>query len=108
MVQTNYKVIVRSELRSERSLLKNKGSHGRGVIDEKELKRILKAHDVDGDGWLSKNELKEAFRKLGSRFPALRAALALNHADANNDGYISDGELDQLVKYIVNHGFACY
>ncbi|KAH7524690.1 hypothetical protein FEM48_Zijuj06G0146400 [Ziziphus jujuba var. spinosa] len=79
-----------------------------GVIDEKELKRILKAHDVDGDGWLSKNELKEAFRKLGSRFPALRAALALNHADANNDGYISDGELDQLVKYIVNHGFACY
>lgn len=115
MVRTDYKVIVRSELRSEISLPRKKGNHGRGnendkgmtVTNEKDLKQILKAHDVDGDGRLSKNELKEAFRKLGAWFPAFRAARALSHAHANNDGYISDDELDQLVKYIVNRLACC-
>ncbi|KAF3447148.1 hypothetical protein FNV43_RR12328 [Rhamnella rubrinervis] len=118
MVRTEYKVIVRSELRSERVQLK-KGRHyykdkqrSVGMVeahdhlrDEKKLREVFKDHDADGDGRLIRNELREAFRQLGAWFPAFRAARALAYADTNGDGFINHCELDQLVHYVAHHGY---
>ncbi|KAK7859722.1 polcalcin jun o 2 [Quercus suber] len=56
-------------------------------LSEEQLKGLLKRYDTNGDGKLSKNELKAAFRSLGLHFSGWRAGQALRHADANGDGY---------------------
>ncbi|KAK1550406.1 hypothetical protein Q3G72_018436 [Acer saccharum] len=76
------------------------------ALTEEQLKLLFMRFDTDGDRRLSKQELKDAFNSLGSRFSAWRAWRVLCHADANGDGYISDQELDGLVKYCVKHGYA--
>ncbi|KAL0017380.1 hypothetical protein SO802_004449 [Lithocarpus litseifolius] len=68
-------------------------------LSEEQLKGLLKRYDTNGDGKLSKNELKAAFRSLGLHFSGWRAGQALRHADANGDGYVSEEEMKELVKY---------
>nr|XP_023885540.1 uncharacterized protein LOC111997656 [Quercus suber] len=77
-------------------------------LSEEQLKGLLKRYDTNGDGKLSKNELKAAFRSLGLHFSGWRAGQALRHADANGDGYVSEDEMKELVKQItvVEDGFA--
>lgn len=70
-----------------------------------ELHQLFKSVDKNGDGKLSKEELKEAFRKLGSRGSSFRAGRALHHADSNGDGLISEEELDDVVNYAVECGY---
>ncbi|KAK2977564.1 hypothetical protein RJ640_007039 [Escallonia rubra] len=72
---------------------------------ENQLKGIFRKHDKNGDGVLSKEELKEAFKYLGALIPGWRASCGLRYADANGDGYISDGELNALVQYAANLGY---
>ncbi|KAK2660319.1 hypothetical protein Ddye_006852 [Dipteronia dyeriana] len=68
-------------------------------IPEEKLEDFFKRFGNDNeDRRLSKQELKYAFDSLGSRFPAWRAKQALQHADVNGNGYISDQELGSLVK----------
>ncbi|KAF5468280.1 hypothetical protein F2P56_012444, partial [Juglans regia] len=74
-------------------------------LTEEQIKEIFKRHDVNHDGLLSKQELKNAFESLGSRGPGYRASRGLNHADANGDGYINEEELKRLVKYAVQLGY---
>lgn len=64
---------------------------------EQQLLNIFQSHDVDGDGKLSRDELKNAFKYLGSRWDAYRTDQALRQADANDDGYITEDELKKLV-----------
>ncbi|XAR61875.1 hypothetical protein NMG60_11016416 [Bertholletia excelsa] len=68
-------------------------------LSEEQLKGLLKRYDTNGDGRLSKKELKVAFHDFGLRFCGWKARQALCHADADGDGYISDEEWDELVKY---------
>ncbi|KAG5543450.1 hypothetical protein RHGRI_016246 [Rhododendron griersonianum] len=68
-------------------------------LTEEQLKGLLKRHDKNGDGRLSRKELREAFRSLGLDFNGWRAWRALCHADENGDGYISEAEMKELVKY---------
>ncbi|KAJ4834871.1 hypothetical protein Tsubulata_043166 [Turnera subulata] len=68
-------------------------------LNEAQLKAIFKEHDADGDGRLSKEELKAAFHRLGAHLPGWRVKRSLRHADVDGDGNISLGELDELVKY---------
>lgn len=70
-----------------------------------DLKRFFNKYDKNGDGRLDKEELKQAFKHLGARFPAWRAARALKHADANRDGVISLEETNALIEYILRKGF---
>lgn len=74
-------------------------------LSEDQLKGLLKRYDTNGDGKLSKKELSAAFRQLGLRFSGWRAGRAIHHADANCDGYISEDELRELVKYAMKWGF---
>ncbi|KAG5543452.1 hypothetical protein RHGRI_016248 [Rhododendron griersonianum] len=68
-------------------------------LTEEQLKGLLKRYDKNGDGRLSRKELREAFRSLGLNFSGWRAWRALRHADENGDGYISEEEMEELVKY---------
>ncbi|XWS25628.1 hypothetical protein CRYUN_Cryun27aG0084200 [Craigia yunnanensis] len=70
-----------------------------------QLKHTLQKFDGNGDGRLSKQELKNAFYYIGSHFPNWRANRALNRADDNEDGYISEGEMDDLVEYVWQCGY---
>ncbi|XP_059453365.1 uncharacterized protein LOC132183914 [Corylus avellana] len=73
---------------------------------EEVLRDIFKKYDANGDGRLSKAELKDAFRHLGSRMPGWRAGRVLHHADGNGDGFVSKEELSELVKYAKKHGYS--
>ncbi|KAH7848262.1 hypothetical protein Vadar_000284 [Vaccinium darrowii] len=68
-------------------------------ITEVQLKGLLKRYDKNGDGRLSRAELREAFRGLGLNFSGWRAGQALRHSDRNGDGYISEEEMKELIKY---------
>ncbi|KAK3231398.1 hypothetical protein Dsin_003279 [Dipteronia sinensis] len=69
------------------------------------LKDFFRRFDKDEDRRLSKQDLKNAFDSLGSRCPTWRAMRALQHADTNGNGYISDQELDGVVKYAAKQGY---
>lgn len=75
-------------------------------VNEEQLMILLKRYDTNGDGRLSKQELQDAFKSLGSTFPAWRAWRALHHADANGDGCVNEDEFGELVKYVVKRGYA--
>ncbi|XAR61877.1 hypothetical protein NMG60_11016420 [Bertholletia excelsa] len=60
---------------------------------------FLQRYDRDGDGRISRQELKLAFKSQGLHFADRRAKKAIRHADANGDGYISDQELNELLQY---------
>nr|POF25837.1 putative calcium-binding protein cml10 [Quercus suber] len=74
-------------------------------LPEDQLRKVFKKYDTNNDNLLSKEELKKAFEYLGSIIPGFRANRGLHHADANKDGYINEGEMDELVKYAVRVGF---
>jgi Ca2+-binding EF-hand superfamily protein len=70
-----------------------------------QLMNIFRSHDLDGDGKLSRKEVKAAFGYLGSRWDSYRALLALLHADSDHDGYVGEEELKKLVDYALKCGY---
>ncbi|GMN35196.1 hypothetical protein TIFTF001_005151 [Ficus carica] len=76
-------------------------------VTTEELTQIFKSYDYDHDGQLSKEELRAAFKHLGSHFARYRTAVACHYADANNDGLINleNAELSILVKYAHSCGY---
>ncbi|KAJ0086421.1 hypothetical protein Patl1_08964 [Pistacia atlantica] len=87
--------------------MNTKGVACRRTFDEDQLQGMFKWFDKDNNGILTRQELNEAFSKLGSKFPAWRAWRALLHADTNGDGCISvsEQELNELVKYALKRGY---
>lgn len=75
------------------------------VYDKEKLKTVIRRYDTDGDGNLSRKELKKAFKELGATAPGWRAIRALCHADKNRDGFISEEELGNLVHYAAKRGY---
>ncbi|XP_040967853.1 probable calcium-binding protein CML33 [Gossypium hirsutum] len=74
------------------------------LAEHEQILSLFKGCDVNKDGKLSKDEVKEGFRRLQSRFPRFRAQRAFKVADKNGDGFISEAELDELVDYVLD----CY
>ncbi|KAF4361818.1 hypothetical protein F8388_016431 [Cannabis sativa] len=74
--------------------------------DDKQLKGIFERYDANGDGRLSKEELKNAFKSFGCFAPGWRAFRARHFADKNGDGFVDKGELDYLVQYAAKHGLS--
>ncbi|PON42384.1 Parvalbumin [Parasponia andersonii] len=73
--------------------------------DDKQLKEMFKRQDANGDGRLSREELKNAFASFGSFAPGWRAFRALRHADKNRNDYVDEDELDYVVKYAAKRGY---
>ena len=73
---------------------------------DNQLRKIFKKYDANNDNQLSKKELKKAFAYLGSIILGIHANRVLHHADANKDGFINEGEMEELIKYAVRVGFS--
>ncbi|MQM14750.1 hypothetical protein Taro_047685 [Colocasia esculenta] len=64
-----------------------------------EFKEWLKRFDTDKDGRISREELRQAIRRIGGRFSAWKSSRGIREADANGDGYIDDAEIEKLVAF---------
>ncbi|KAI8016353.1 putative calcium-binding protein CML10 [Camellia lanceoleosa] len=68
-------------------------------LNEEQLNGIFKKRDKNGDGRLSRKELKKAFEELGAWIPDWRALRGLCNADANGTRFISEEEMNSLLLY---------
>ncbi|KAI3767386.1 hypothetical protein L2E82_17484 [Cichorium intybus] len=73
-------------------------------MTEDQLRSMIKRFDRNGDGKISRRELRIGLRSIGLRFTYFRAWSALRHADLNGDGVISDEEINELAKYVSKWG----
>ncbi|XP_066392776.1 probable calcium-binding protein CML17 [Miscanthus floridulus] len=64
-----------------------------------EFKRWLKQFDADGDGRISRRELREAIRRLGACFASVKAWCAVRRADRDRNGFVDDCEMESLVEF---------
>jgi len=64
-----------------------------------EFKEWLKKFDTDGDGRISKDELRKAIRSRGERFSGWKSGHGIRKADANRNGAIDDVEIANLVTF---------
>ncbi|KGN62517.1 probable calcium-binding protein CML36 [Cucumis sativus] len=69
-------------------------------LTREEIKEIFVGFDIDGDGFLSKNEVIQAFGMMGSCSPIMKAHYAMACADEDGDGRISEPELNKLIDYV--------
>ncbi|KAK0577525.1 hypothetical protein LWI29_034382 [Acer saccharum] len=88
-----------------RNLFKSRDKQWPIRYTPEQLRGMFWRYDTNRDGKLSRKELKEAFNCLGSSIPGFRAHRALNRADENGDGYISEEEVEELVSYAVKLGY---
>ncbi|KAF4379083.1 hypothetical protein F8388_022170 [Cannabis sativa] len=75
---------------------------------KEELRSKFKSQDMNGDGKLSKNEIKKVFKDLGSSSGFYRANRAMHRADSDHNGYVDindDKELEGLVQYAYQRGY---
>ncbi|KAJ8539505.1 hypothetical protein K7X08_013757 [Anisodus acutangulus] len=65
-----------------------------------EFKKWLKRFDLDKDGKISKEELRDAIRANGGGwFSRLKGSHGIKVADTNGNGYIDDKEFKNLVEF---------
>ncbi|KAF9603878.1 hypothetical protein IFM89_038136 [Coptis chinensis] len=79
-------------------VLQNRAKPKKNMTVE-EFKQWLSQFDADGDGRISKTELREAIRSLGVWFSSWRARNGLLAADENHNGFVDENEMEHLVAF---------
>ncbi|RWW64182.1 hypothetical protein BHE74_00028595 [Ensete ventricosum] len=64
-----------------------------------EFKVWLKSFDTNKDGRISRDELRRAIRSIRVRFSGWKSKRGVEYADSNGDGFIDDGEIDNLLEF---------
>ncbi|CAN6168840.1 unnamed protein product [Urochloa humidicola] len=75
------------------------GKEHRTTLTAAEFKEWLKQFDADGDGRISRRELREAIRRRGAWFATVKAWRAVRRADRDRNGFVDDGEMEGLVEF---------
>ncbi|XP_020582907.1 polcalcin Phl p 7-like [Phalaenopsis equestris] len=71
-----------------------------GDMTVDEFRQWIRRFDVNGDGRISRDELRHAIRNIGVRFSGWRSNRWIRQADSNGDGFIDvDDEIDNLIGY---------
>ncbi|KAE9457139.1 hypothetical protein C3L33_10952, partial [Rhododendron williamsianum] len=71
------------------------------TIDE--FKKWLKKFDINGDGRISEEDLREAVRASGGWFPGQKSKVGIRLADANGNGFIEESEIRNLAEFAQKH-----
>ncbi|KAI8549899.1 hypothetical protein RHMOL_Rhmol06G0060900 [Rhododendron molle] len=71
------------------------------TIDE--FKKWLKKFDINGDGRISEEDLREAVRASGGWFPGRKSKVGIRSADANGNGFIEESEIRNLAEFAQKH-----
>ncbi|CAJ0609261.1 unnamed protein product [Cylicocyclus nassatus] len=61
------------------------------------LKNVFEELDVDGDGYITRSELRTAFQRMGHSLSDQDIKAIYKHVDANNDGKINFQEFCQMM-----------
>ncbi|KAK7351652.1 hypothetical protein VNO77_11249 [Canavalia gladiata] len=83
---------------------RNVSSDGKRVMTVEQFKRWLKtAFDTDGDGRISKAELRRAARHTGGLFASWSSDRFFKAADADHNGFIDENEFRNLAQFADKH-----
>ncbi|KAL5071901.1 hypothetical protein RYX36_022788 [Vicia faba] len=83
---------------------RNISSDGKRVMTLQQFKQWLKtSFDANGDGRISKGELREALRITGGFFASWKSSKVLKSVDSNHDGFIDDKEFVNLARFAEKH-----
>jgi len=73
---------------------------GKKKMTREEFKEWLKCVDSNGDGCISKEELRAALKGLGMSFTSWKSWRAMVHADLDRSNSIQgEKEIEELIKY---------
>lgn len=72
-------------------------SNNEMTVDE--FKDWLKQFDANGDGRISRDELRSAIRCLGGWFTTWKSGKGMQQADINGNGFIDEGEINNLITF---------
>lgn len=70
-------------------------------MDPSELKRVFQMFDRNGDGRISKKELKDSLEKLGMLIPDKELTQMIEKIDVNGDGWVDMEEFGELYESIM-------
>ncbi|KAK4778197.1 hypothetical protein SAY87_018384 [Trapa incisa] len=71
------------------------------VTDPRELRRVFQMFDRNGDGLITKDELRDSLGNLGIFIPDKELDDTIRHVDANGDGCVDAGEFESLYASIM-------
>lgn len=74
-------------------------SDGKIQMTVDDFKRWLMSFDSNGDGRISRNELRAAIRSCGAWFTAKKSGRGMGEADADGSGYIEEDEIEHLLEF---------
>ncbi|PSS31417.1 Calcium-binding protein [Actinidia chinensis var. chinensis] len=74
-------------------------SDGKHEMTIDEFKQWLKRFDLNNDGLISKEDLREAVRVNGGWFSGRKSRLGIRSADKNGNGFIEESEINHLVEF---------